>query len=336
MVTSPQPQSNAAPTVLIVGQSGRLTYEAVLFAASLRHAAPDFTGKLVVAEPEPGPLWPHGPRIADAGARALLEHLGAEIRPFQSQHFGAAYPPGNKVEALSVLDPDEGFIFFDTDTLITGPLDTLPLDLSRPSASMARQDTWPEPQLYGPGYTDIWRSLYDRFDVPFSPTLDTSQPDEHWERYLYFNAGWFFYQGAHKFRDRMVDVMTSVRDDPPTELASQKLFPWLDQIALPVVISDFGGGRPGPELSGLDGNITWHWRALPLLYARATPAQMEMFDRITAPNKVKKILKNYEPFKRMIYQNRGDRVRALFDQSKLPKREQNIRARIKRERLWMR
>jgi len=322
--------------VLIVAQSGRLTYEAVLFAASLRHSAPGFTGRLIVAEPQPGPLWPNNPRISDDGARDLLEKFGAEIRPFQSQHFGATYPPGNKVEALSTLDPDEAFVFFDTDTLITGPLETVSFDLSRPSASMARQDTWPEPPLYGPGYTDIWRSIYDRFDVPFLPTLDTNHPDEHWERYLYFNAGWFYYQNAHAFRDRMIDVMTGIRDDPPTELASQMLFPWLDQIALPIVISELGGGRPGPELSGLDGDITLHWRALPLLYARATPAQMEIFEQLTAPNKIKKVLKNYETFKRMIYQNRGNRVRALFDRSRLPKREKNIRARIKRERLWMR
>ncbi len=335
MESSPQPQTNP-PTVLIVGQSGRLTYEAVLFAASLRRSAPGFAGKLVVAEPEPGPLWPQDPRIADVGARALLNDLRAEIRPFRSQQFGATYPQGNKVEALSVLDPGEAFVFFDTDTLITGPLETIAFDMTRPSASMARENTWPEPQLYGPGYADIWRSIYERFQVPYEPTLDTSQPDEHWERFLYFNAGWFYYQDAHAFRDRMLEVMIGIRDTPPTELASQKLYPWLDQIALPIVISDLGGGRPGPELAGLDRDITWHWRALPLLYARATPAQMDLFEQVTAPNKIKKVLKNYEPFKRMIYQNRGGRVRALFDQTRLPKREKNIRARIKRERLWMR
>jgi len=332
----PLQPTGAPPTVLIVAQSGRLTYEAVLFAASLRHSAPDFAGKLVVAEPQPGPLWPRDPSISDFGARELLQHLGAEIRPFQSQHFGAAYPHGNKIEALSVLEPGEPFVFFDSDTLITGPINDVAFDMSRPSASMARENTWPEPQLYGPGYTGIWRSIYDRFDVPFEPTLDTTQPDEHWERFLYFNAGWFCYQDAHVFRDRMLEVMTSIRDDPPTALASQTLYPWLDQIALPIVVSQLGGGRPGPELTGMDGDITWHWRALPLLYARATPAQMRLFGQVTAPNKVKKILKIYEPFKRMIYQNRGQRVRALFDQSNLPKREKNIRARIKRERLWMR
>ena len=47
--------------ILIVAQSGRLTYEAVLFAASLRHHAPNFDGSLYVAEPLPCALWPNDP-----------------------------------------------------------------------------------------------------------------------------------------------------------------------------------------------------------------------------------------------------------------------------------
>jgi|TARA_B110000902_G_scaffold258438_1_gene328180 hypothetical protein len=45
--------------VVVVGQNGRLGYEAVLFAASLRHHSPDFKGKLLVAEPQPCPMWPN-------------------------------------------------------------------------------------------------------------------------------------------------------------------------------------------------------------------------------------------------------------------------------------
>ncbi|MXQ06564.1 hypothetical protein GQ651_01765 [Alphaproteobacteria bacterium GH1-50] len=327
----PQP-----PTLLIVAQAGRLTYEAVLFLASLRQAAPGWTGRVVLAEPLPGPLWPGDPGIDDDEARALLIEMGAEIRGFDSLHFGAAYPHGNKVEALSVLDPDEPFLFFDTDTLITGPLDTVAFDLDRPSASMAREGTWPEIQLYGPGYTETWRAIYDRFGVPFEPTLDLAQPDEHWERYLYFNAGWFYYRRAGVFRADMLRVMLGLRDDPLPELVCQSFDPWLDQVALPVVIAGLGGGRPGPELAGLDGDITWHWRALPLLYARASDAQLAAFEELTAPNRIKRVLKRYEPFRRMIYQNRGGKVRALFDQTRLPRPERALRSRIKRERLWLR
>ncbi|MFP4275541.1 MAG: hypothetical protein ACLFRU_11005, partial [Paracoccaceae bacterium] len=87
---------------MIIGQSGRLQYEAVLLAATLRATNPRFPGRLILAEPQPGPLWPGAcPRIACPETRALLDDLGAEIRPFESRHFGAAYPYGNKIEALS-------------------------------------------------------------------------------------------------------------------------------------------------------------------------------------------------------------------------------------------
>ena len=51
---------------------------------------------------------------------------------------------------------------------------------------------------------------------------------------------------------------------------------------------------------------------------------------------LKKVLKGYEPIKRMIYQGRGQKVRALFDRDNLPRKEQAIRNRIKREGFWMR
>ncbi|MEO9825254.1 MAG: hypothetical protein ABJF50_12630 [Paracoccaceae bacterium] len=322
--------------IVIVAQSGRLTYEAVMFVASLRTFAPDFNGEIYVCEPQPGALWPKDPRIDDLEARGLLLRLGAKLLPFESIHFGARYPHGNKVEALAALPAGRPFVFFDTDTLITGPIDALPFDFETPSASMARENTWPTPPLYGPGYTAIWRAIYNHFGVPFEATLDLSEPDEHWRRYLYFNAGWFFHSCPNTFGKTMIDIMTGVRDDDLPELASQTLYPWLDQIALPVAIAKHSGGRPPETLNGLDGDISIHWRALPLFYAKASSTQLAKFDEVVRPNRIKKVLKTYEPFKRMIYHGRGDKVRALFDQDHLPIREKVIRNRIKRERLWMR
>ena len=322
--------------IAIVAQSGRLTYEAVLFAASLRHSAPEFQGKLYVGEPQPGPLWPKDPQITDPDARDMLNELGATIIPFESKHFGASYPNGNKVEMLAALPADRPFVFFDTDTLIIGAIDKVAFDFDRPSASMARENTWPTPPLYGPGYAEIWKSIYDRFDVAFEPTLDQTEPADFWKRYMYFNAGWFYYRCPQVFADKMIRTMTSLRDDPLAELTCQSIYPWLDQIALPLVIAELGGGRPGPDLNGLDGDISLHWRALPLLFARASDERIALLKDIARPNRIKKVLKAYDPFKRMIYQNRGQKVRDLFDRDRLPLREQAIRNRIKRERLWMR
>ena len=326
---------HAPPDILAIGQAGRLGYEAVLLAASLRRFSPDHPGTLYIAEPQPGPLWPGDPRMP-ADVRAILEELGATILPFASQYFGATYPHGNKIEALSALPPGRPFLFLDTDTLITGDLATVPIDPSRPSASMRREGTWPVEELYWPGYTAIWKSLYDRFGLEFESSLDLSQPDEYWQRYLYFNAGWFFGNDGPEFGERFTHYAVSVKNDPPPELAIQPLDPWLDQVVLPLVIHSFGGGRPGPELDGLDGDVTCHWRLMPLLYARESDAVVAAVEEVAAPNRIKKVLKAYEPFKRMIYQGRGHKVRALFDRDNLPRSEQKIRNIIKKNGFWMR
>ena len=322
--------------ILIVAQRGRLQYEAVLFAASLRHGSPDFAGRLFVAVPRPGPLWPNDPSVIDADVLALLAELGAQVIPFDSRHFGASYPYGNKIEALFALPRDEPFVFFDTDTLITGDLGTVPFDFDRPTASMRREGTWPQIELYGPGYSAIWKSLYDRFGLDFDSSLDPAQPDEYWQKYLYFNAGFFFYRCPHVFGQRFLDIALAIRDTPPPELICQSLDPWLDQVALPLVIHGFGGGRDTLPAGLLDGAVSCHYRVLPLLYARESDRVVEVLEAVTTPNRVKRILKEYEPAKRMIYQGRGHKVRELFDRAALPRREQMIRNQIKKAGFWMR
>ncbi|SHJ45013.1 hypothetical protein SAMN04488012_109134 [Palleronia salina] len=322
--------------ILIIGQAGRLQYEAALFAASLRRSDPGFAGQLYVAEPQPNDLWPRDPRMSDAVRDLLVDELGGTLLPFESRHFGAGYPYGNKIEALLSLPPDRPFVFFDSDTLVTGPLSEVPFDFDRPCASLRREGTWPQIELYGPGYAEIWRSLYDKFGLDFDSSIDPSQPDEYWERYLYFNAGWFFHRSGPEFGQRFLDYALAIRDDAPETLALQSLDPWLDQVALPLVIHSFGGGRQTIPAGLLDGATTCHYRLLPLLYAREGDHVVETLEATVAPNKLKKILKEYEPIKRMVLQGRGRKARALFDQDDLPRKEQKIRNRLKSNGFWMR
>jgi hypothetical protein len=331
-----EPAKPGAFNIVIVGQGGRLQYEALIFAASLRAMSPGFSGRLLVAEPQPGPLWRSDPRIAGAETRDRLAEFGAEIVPFESRHFGQSYPYGNKIEALLALPEGEPFVFFDTDTLVTGDLTQVPFDFDRPTASLRRTGTWPEPDLYGPGYTAIWKSLYDRFGLDFASSLDPRQPDEYWKRYLYFNAGFFFYRCPRVFGQRFLDYALAIRDTPPPELVCQSLDPWLDQVALPLVIHALGGGRDTLPEGLLDGAVTCHYRTLPLLYARESDRVITVLEEVTAPQRIKKVLKDYDAIKRMIYQGRGAKVRALFDQDNLPRREQAIRNTIKRNGFWMR
>ena len=321
--------------IVVVGQAGRLQYEAILFAASLRANSPDFEGRLFVAEPEPGKLWPSSPVIR-SDAREALERLEAEIIPFKSRHFGDKYPYGNKIEALFALPKGEPFLFFDTDTLVLDEITQVPFDFARPTASMRREGTWPEIQLYGPGYNATWGSVYDKFGLDFESSWDTSWPDEFWRRYLYFNAGFFFYKCPHVFGQRFLDYALAIRDDPPKELICQSLDPWLDQVALPLVIHSLGGGRDTIPDGMLDGSVTCHYRFLPLLYARESDRVVQVLEDAASPNWVKKVVKKYDPVKFMIYHGRGEKTRALFDRDNLPRKEQAIRNTIRRHGFWMR
>jgi len=319
-----------------IAQAGRLQYEAVILAATLRASDPGFAGRLVFGEPQPGPLWPGDPRIDPAVRDLLTDRFGAEVVPIPTRHFGAAYPQGNKIEGLAALPDGAPFLFLDTDTIVTGALSALAFDFSRPAASMRREGTWPKPTLYGPDIAEIWAALYRRFGLDFEASQDRSQPPSHWERYLYFNAGWFFAACPHRFGARFLDIALAIRDDPPEELLCQPLDPWLDQVALPLAIHAMGGGRPGPELAGLDGDVTCHYRRLPLLYARESDRAVAVLEQAVAPNPVKKLLKGWEPAKRMIYQGRGHRARALFDRAALPAREEPIRRALRQAGLWLR
>ncbi len=322
--------------LMVVGQNGRLSFEALLLVASLRHSCPDFKGRVIVAEPQKNARWDVDPTIRNSDVRDALAMLGAEILPFENKVFGGGYPYGNKIEGLQVLPEGEPFLFLDTDTLITGDLAAVPFDFERPTASMKRENTWPQLELYGPGYAQIWGSLYDKFGLDFESSQDSSAPHEYWRRYLYFNAGFFYYKCPKLFGQRFLDYAKAIRDDPPVELVCQEMRPWLDQVALPLVVHSFGGGRVAEVSDLMDHQTTCHYRVLPLLYAREPDRVVELLETVAAPNKLKKVLKQYEPMKRMIFQKRGHKVRDMFDRDALPRKEQAIRNKIKRANLWMR
>lgn len=322
--------------VFAIIQGGRLQYEAIVFAATFHHKHPNFKGRLIFGEPQHTENWSYDPRIDRDDVREILASFGAEIIPFENRVFGSEYPYGNKIVGLTALPKGEPFVFFDTDTIFTGRLNEIDFDFNRPSASMRRTNTWPQIELYGPGYAETWKSLYDKFDLDFDSSLDLTQPDEYWQRYMYFNAGWFFYKCPHAFADLFAHYATEIMRDPPYEVCTQEFDPWLDQVALPLVISKLGGGRPTPSQSELDGGVTCHYRTLPLLYARESDEAIDALERAAAPNKVKKVLKRSEAFRKLVFQRKGEKIRDMFDRDNLPRKEQAIRQRIKKQNLWLR
>lgn len=322
--------------ILVVAQGGGIDRQAAILAASLRRNAPGFRGRLIVAEPQPEGAWSGTDPRMSPQARAALKAFGAEIRPLFARDFGRSYPHGNKIEALALLDPGRPFLFLDSDTLVLGEIGALPFDFARPSASMRREGSWPQPPAYRQTYASIWRSLYDRFGLEMDGSLDLSQPEEHWERFLYFNAGWFFGADGHAFGRRFRDWAVAVRDDPGEALACQSLDPWLDQVVLPLVIHSFGGGRPGPELAGLDGDVTWHYRNLPLLYARGPQRAIDEFEAIAALPAIAPLLSEWEAAERLVRAGEGrGTIRPMFADYPAQGPERGIRKRLKQAELWL-
>lgn len=276
------------------------------------------------------------PRIPNAATREMLIELGAEFVPLNSSSFGLSYPIGNKIEVLSLLPEGEPFIFFDTDTIFMDTLNNVEIDFDKPSASSRCEGTWPKPDLYGPGCADIWKSLYDKFGLDFASSLDTSQPDEYWQRYLYFNAGLFYYKCPKIFGAKFLEYATEIRDNAPAELEGQAIYPWLDQIALPLVIHALGGERDTEAAQQLDGTVTCHYRVLSLLYAREPQRVIDILEDVCAPNKIKKILKESDAFKRLVYQGRGHKLRSIITPEDLLKPEEKFRKKIKNRGFWYR
>jgi len=322
--------------VFAIIQRGRLAYEAVVFASTFRQKNPNFKGRLIFGEPQFTDNWDEDPTVDNNDIRKLLADFDAEIIPFENRVFGSAYPYGNKIMGLTALPKGENFIFFDTDTLFTGRLNEVEFDFNRPSASMRRENTWPTIELYGPGYAESWKSLYDKFGLDFDSSLDLSHPDEYWERYMYFNAGWFFYRCPHEFADLFAHYTTEIMRDPPYAVNTQQYNPWLDQVALPLVISKLGGGRPTQSQLRLDGDIAVHYRTLSLLYARESDAAVAALHKAVLPNPIKKVLKEYEAFRKVVYQSKGEKIRSIFDRDNLPHKEELIRKRLKKRNMWFR
>ena len=97
------------------------------------------------------------------------------------------------------------------------------------------------------------------------------------------------------------------------------------------------GGRPGPELAGLDGDVTCHYRNLSLLYGRESDAVLALIEELAAGPVVAPLLRDDEAARRLIYGGEGrSLLRPMFVDEIPPSTEQAMRNRLRREGLWFR
>ncbi len=316
--------------IIAVVQDGRLAYEALLFMASLRAVAPDV--EVLLFEPQPCAKWGSDPRISDPALRRALMDLGADIRPIPNSTWAEDYPNGSKIDALAAAPAGQNFAFFDTDTIFLAPLD-LEFPFEAPTGSLKRSASWPNP---GPLSRDaIWRGLYDHFEVAFEGTLDDAHPPEDWQRYLYFNAGFFCGSDARAFGARLRELALEVARGNIAALDGQAIYPWLDQIVLPLAIAEAGGGRNAAVAHTIDEELTCHWRVLALFYAREAAWKLEAMERAARDPRICDLIAQYEPMRRLILEGEGQRMReGLKDQDF--EDEAALRKAIKAQGLWLR
>ncbi|MEM8742828.1 MAG: hypothetical protein AAGE13_15210, partial [Pseudomonadota bacterium] len=188
----------------------------------------------------------------------------------------------------------------------------------------------------GPSRAEIWRALYERFGLDMDAAIDPGRDAGDWQRYPYYNAGWFFGPCPRQFGALFLRIARGIRDAPPEALAGQSLTPWLDQIALPLVIHALGGGPWAVPPNDLDGRVTLHYRLLALLYATASDETVAFLERLAAEPDVAPLLARYPAFRRYLYEGWGARCRTLFDRDALPTHERDIRRRIRDAGLWCR
>ena len=322
--------------IVLIGQNGRLGYETALFLASLRKNSPNFCGKVLVATPQAGPLWQNDPSLTDPNILSYITSMGAQLVSFENKVFGQTYPHGNKIECLGALPKGQPFVFFDSDTLILDDLAKVPFDFATPSASHLVTDTWPKITTDSPSLAQIWGALYDQFNLDFPSSWDITYPEQDWRRYAYFNAGYFYYQCPHEFGAHYVRIARSIWENPPQVLSGQPLSPWLDQISLPLVLHRLGGGRHRLPAGLLDGAVSYHYRYLALLYARAPDWVVAALDAIAQEDTLKTLLSQYPPFERFLYGSAGDDTRQLYNPDLRQPPEYKIRQVLKQHGLWER
>ena len=307
----------------------------ILFLASLRANSPKFEGRVFIAEPRPNQAWTMNPMIRSQHTRDLIAELGAEFIAFDNKIFGESYPYGNKIECLTAIPNDKPFLFFDSDTLILDELCDVPFDFSRPTASLRRTATWPQPLGPGHHYADIWKDCYDICGVDYTSSLDEQFSAQDWRRYLYFNASFFFYESPTKFgalpRVCPKDQKQHAPSDHPTIFR-----PLAGPSGFAHGYSQLWGGRHTLARGWLDAKTSCHYRRIPLLYAREDDRVITTLERLANQAHIRARLSQHPAFQRMIYQKQGRRLRGMIDRSHQPTSEVALCNKLKAFGYWIR
>ncbi|MHA3914046.1 hypothetical protein [Halovulum sp. GXIMD14793] len=226
--------------IYMIAQPGRLEYESLLLVKSLRKFYSGDDIGVYVCTPENSGFWRTNPNMADGEVADKLRDLGCHVVNFKNERFGSRYPHSNKIYALSALPPDEPFVFFDSDHIFFDDIANVRVDFDRPTARRAGF-VWPGKQMKCQTRKAWWDALYAKMGVETNGWYQERYGPESELYYPYFNGGCFYYSSAGRFHELYRKAIHEISESTPEVVDSRSLYPWLDQICLPIVMAQLDG-----------------------------------------------------------------------------------------------
>lgn len=293
--------------VAIVAQKGRIAYQAVLSAASIRAHHPREQIRIFICVPKNSALWEQDPAIDDVEMLDAFKRYDCELVSFDNADFGSSYPISNKFYSILSLPPNERFLFLDSDTLLVAPMRPDSFNFSEPGLTDAMPN-WP---VARDGYTiaEIWESLYTLFGLDASAYFDPERGVNEHQCYPYYQGNVMFYERAGAFGREMLEMAKQLWREQPKPVQKQKLKPWLDQIVLPLVLAKLGAPRRKKSDSFRD--VIVHYQYTIFLTVRNARA-IECFGELTKDPRLVSVLNHDEGFRYFMSEEGRERTKRDF------------------------
>ncbi|MEO1562691.1 MAG: hypothetical protein AAFR98_04585 [Pseudomonadota bacterium] len=201
---------------------------------------------------------------------------------------------------------DVPFAVFDPGTLFWG--DDLFDDVTG-YASRSDRSEWPVEHLYGPTREQIWQAVSEVSSVEMSKLVDAGHHPAAWRHWPHLDGRIYIGANAGAFGEVFAKQAKRILHNTPEVLAAQEVRRDLRKIVLPLVHAECGETltQNKPAMPGV-----FPANRLAFLYAAAPEAAIDHLESAVAQNHVKKLLRLYEPARKLIYQRKGRELRKRF------------------------
>lgn len=317
----------------IISQNGHLEYEALLFVKSFLRFNSNNNVQLFVCTPRNSPIWKNDPNTINSEISDTIRDLGVKVVEFENRDFGSRYPHSNKIYAMEVLPEGEPFIFFDTDILIHGRLNPRKIDFSRMVGRQA-SSTWPQKLDGKYSIEQIWGSLYDRFGLETDGWYRKGEAADSRTRYPYFNAGIIYHSCPRVFSRLFIEYMLEIDRSRPVETKGQKMFPWLDQVVLPLVMNKLGASNSIGRRNHPITDCAYHYHSLASLFFRPYRPMLKLAKELTAEPDVHDLFMKFHPARELLHGESYDKLVGLTDAKAISRPE--LKKYLRAEGYWLR